>query len=70
MIFEIWNAFIENCKKCYAPNCDLTIDEQLFPCKTRCPFKQYMPNKRDKFGIKFWLWLMSGSSTSAMENII
>ena len=33
----------------------LTIDEQLFPCKTRCPFIQYMANKPDKFGIKFWL---------------
>ena len=55
MISEIWNAFIENCKKCYVPSCDLTIDEQLFPCKTRCPFIQYMPNKLDKFGIKFWL---------------
>ena len=33
----------------------MTIDEQLFPCKTRCPFTQYMANKPDKFGIKFWL---------------
>ena len=55
LISEVWNCFIENCKKCYVPNCDLTIDEQLFPCKTRCPFIQYMANKPDKFGIKFWL---------------
>ena len=40
---------------CTSPNCDLTIDEQLFPCKTRCPFIQYMANKHDNFGIKFWL---------------
>ena len=25
-------------------------------CKTRCPFIQYMANKPDKFGIKFWLF--------------
>jgi len=37
------------------PNFDLTIDEQLFPCKARCPFIQYTENKPDKFGIKFWL---------------
>ena len=55
LISEVWNCFIENCKKCYVPNFDLTIDEQLFPCKTRCPFIQYMANKPDKFGIKFWL---------------
>ena len=33
----------------------LTIDEQLFSCKTRCPFIQYVANNPDKFGIKFWL---------------
>ena len=55
LISETWNAFIENCQKCYVPNLNLTIDEQLFPCKTRCPFTQYMPNKPDKFGMKFWL---------------
>ena len=55
LISETWNAFIENCQKCYVPNLNLTIDEQLFPCKTRCPFIQYMPNKPDKFGMKFWL---------------
>ena len=55
LIFEVWNCFMENCKKCYVPNCDLTIDEQLFPCKTRCPFIQYIANKPDKFGIKFSL---------------
>ena len=55
MISDTWNAFIENYKKCCIPSFDLTIDEQLFPCKTQCPFVQYMPNKPDKFGIKFWL---------------
>ena len=55
LISEVWNCFIENCKKCYVPNFDLTIDEQLFQCKTRCPFIQYMANKPNKFGIKFWL---------------
>ena len=55
LISEVWNCLIENCKKCNVPNCDLTIDEQLFLCKTRCPFIQYMANKPDQFGIKFWL---------------
>ena len=38
LLLETWNNFIENCKKCYVPSFDLTIEEQLFPCKTRCPF--------------------------------
>ena len=55
LISETWEDFIENCKRRYVPSFDLTIDEQLFPCKTRCPFIQFMPKKPDKFGIKFWL---------------
>ena len=55
LISETWEDFIENCKRCYVPSFDLSIDEQLFPCKTRCPFIQFMPKKPDKFGIKFWL---------------
>ena len=31
------------------------MDEQLLPCKARCKFIQYMANKPDKFGLKFWL---------------
>ena len=33
----------------------LTVDEQLFTTKARCPFTQYMPKKPGKFGIKFWV---------------
>lgn len=33
----------------------VTVDEQLSPTKARCRCIQYMPNRQDKFGIKFWL---------------
>jgi hypothetical protein len=52
---DIWERFISNSQSCFKPDFELTIDEQLLPCKTRCPFIQFMPNKPDKFGIKFWL---------------
>lgn len=52
---EIWNSFISNCQQHYMPSENLTIDEQLFPTKARCRFTQYMGNKPDKFGIKFWM---------------
>ena len=52
---SLWNSFVENCKKAYLPNPYITIDEQLFHCKARCRFIQYMPKKPDKFGIKFWM---------------
>lgn len=54
-IREIWNKFIENSQSCFIPYKQITIDEQLLPCKLRCSFIQYMPNKPDQLGIKFWL---------------
>eukprot|EP00096_Caligus_rogercresseyi_P004194 TRINITY_DN18369_c0_g1_i1.p1 TRINITY_DN18369_c0_g1~~TRINITY_DN18369_c0_g1_i1.p1 ORF type:complete len:460 (+),score=-15.26 TRINITY_DN18369_c0_g1_i1:160-1539(+) len=55
LISQIWNDFTDNCSMYYNPKMEVTIDEQLFPTKTRCPFTQYISNKPDKFGIKFWL---------------
>jgi hypothetical protein len=52
---EIWDLFNENCQGHYTPNENLSVDEQLFPTKARCRFTQFMPNKPDKFGIKFWI---------------
>jgi Transposase IS4 len=51
---DLWSPFIENCIKCFNPFEELTIDEQLLPCKCRCRFIQYMANKPDKFGLKFF----------------
>ena len=55
LISKVWYAFIENSQNCYKPGANITVDEQLYATKTRCRFTQYMPNKPDKFGIKFWL---------------
>lgn len=55
LISNVWYSFIKNSQNCYVPGQNISIDEQLFPSKARCRFTQYMPNKPDKFGIKFWL---------------
>jgi len=55
LISEVWYKFIENSQNCYKLGAYLSIDEQLFPTKARCRFTQYIPNKPDKCGIKFWL---------------
>ncbi|KAF2892416.1 hypothetical protein ILUMI_13754 [Ignelater luminosus] len=55
LVSESWNKFIKNCLLCYKPGQDITVDEQLFPSKARCNFTQFMANKPDKFGIKFWM---------------
>ncbi|KAJ8876547.1 hypothetical protein PR048_020992 [Dryococelus australis] len=55
LVSEVWDSFIENCLLCFVPGANITVVEQLFPTKARCKFTQYMANKPDKFGIKFWL---------------
>ena len=51
----VWNRFIENGVACYKPGGFLTVDEQLFPSKARCPFTQFMASTPDKYGQKYWL---------------
>lgn len=54
-IRKVWDNVMNNLQKCFFPHGEVTIDEQLFPCRSRCSFIQYMPSKPSKFGIKFWL---------------
>lgn len=46
---DVCSGFVANCIACYKPGANITVDEQLFPTT------QYLANKPDKFGIKFWL---------------
>jgi hypothetical protein len=38
----------------YNPSPDITVDECLVAFREHCPFKQYMPSKPSKYGIKIW----------------
>ena len=55
LISEVWYDFIQNCQNCYIPGPYVTADEQLFPSKCRCRFTQFMAQKPDKYGQKFWM---------------
>ena len=52
----------------YKCNFSLTVDEQLMPVKSRCPFITFMPNKPDKYGIKFWV-LAESVLIRLMQNV-
>ena len=54
-IREAFKKFSSLCRSKFVCDYSLTIDEQLMPCKSRCSFVMYMPNKPDKYGIKFWV---------------
>ena len=46
---------MNNVEKSFFPAQKVTINEQLFHCRGRSSFIQYMPQKPAKFGIKYWM---------------
>ena len=50
-VFEEWDL---NLRDAYTPGPHMTVDEQLVCFRERCPFRQYIPSKPGKYGIKVW----------------
>ena len=56
-IRDLFNEINTLLLRYYTPSEYLTVDEQLVPFKGRCPFRQYIPSKPDKYGMKiFWIF--------------
>ena len=54
-IRDLWMMFLAQLRICYIPGESLTVDEQLIPTRGRCCFRQYIPSKPGKYGLKiFW----------------
>lgn len=53
-IRDIFDSFVQNCKSAYTIGENATIDEKLEAFRGRCGFKQYIPNKPNKYGIKIF----------------
>ncbi|XDV16626.1 hypothetical protein PO909_016257 [Leuciscus waleckii] len=53
-IREMWERWVERLPLMYRPEINITVDESLVGFRGRCPFKQYMPKKTAKYGIKIW----------------
>lgn len=65
ILFEKFNC---NQKKCYSHSAYVTVDEKLEAFRGRCSFRQYIPSKPNKYGIK--IFALSDSKlfyTSHME---
>lgn len=51
-LYDVANTkFLE----CFTPNQHIAIDEGMVPWKGRLSFRQYLPNKPDKFGMKLYM---------------
>lgn len=57
----IFEKFVSNCANAFKPSDYLTIDEQLVAFRGKCPFRQYMPMKPAKFGIKIYALVSSSN---------
>jgi hypothetical protein len=67
-IRDIWDMITKNLLKHYLPGDNLTIDEQLVPFRGRVSFRQYIPNKPDKYGIKIW-WICDSKTSYPLYGI-
>ncbi|KAL0183256.1 hypothetical protein M9458_022631, partial [Cirrhinus mrigala] len=59
---NIWDKWVERLPLLYNPGPNVTVDECLVRFRGQCPFKQYMPSKPGKYGIKIWAACDSRSS--------
>jgi len=59
---DVWTMFVAQLRKFYIPGTGLIVDEQLVPFRGRCPFRQYIPSKPAKYGVKVW-WCCDGATS-------
>lgn len=53
-IREVFEMLVHNCQKSYSVGAFVTIDEDLVKFRGECPFRQYIPSKPGKYGIKIF----------------
>ncbi|UYV72085.1 hypothetical protein LAZ67_9001767 [Cordylochernes scorpioides] len=50
----ILDTFVKNCQKQYSPSEYIMVDEKLDAFRGKCNFRQYIPSKHNKYGIKLF----------------
>lgn len=53
-IRNICESFVEKCKSAYTPFQNVTIDEKLEAFRGKCSFRQYIPSKPNRYGLKVY----------------
>ncbi|XP_062409077.1 piggyBac transposable element-derived protein 4-like [Sardina pilchardus] len=53
-IRDVWDKWVQQLPLLYNPGPNMTVDECLVAFRGRCPFRQYIPSKPAKYGIKIW----------------
>ena len=68
-ICSVYETFVTACEDNYTPGFGCTVDESLLGFRGRCAFKQYIPNKPSKYGIKVYVLADSQSFYSVSSKI-
>lgn len=58
---ELTNSVKGKFLSSYIPGVHLSVDENLYPFRGRCAFRQYLPSKPAKYGLKVWQLVDSDS---------
>lgn len=53
-IRQLFEDFVNRCKQCYSLSAYVTVDEMLEAFRGKCSFRQYIPNKPAKYGLKMF----------------
>lgn len=53
-IRQLYDMFLQNCQSNYSVSEHTTVDEMLVAFRGRCSFRQYIPSKPSKYGIKIF----------------
>lgn len=67
-IRAVFDRFVENCQAAYTPSEYLTTDEKLEAFRGKCEFRQYIPNKPAKYGLK--VFALVDSKTFYVLNLV
>jgi len=68
-IRNIYDKFVAACEANYTPGTGCTVDESFHGFKGMCSFKQYIPNKLSKYGIKVYVLADSKTFYSVSSKI-
>ena len=63
---DFWIMFQAQLPKFYIPGTDLCVDEQLVPFRGRVGFRQYIPSKPAKYGMKIW-WCFDADTSYPLK---
>ena len=63
----IYDVLYSRFASVYSPSCELSLDEGMVPWKGRLSFKQYLPKKPVRFGVKLYMVMRVQADIAALS---